>query len=115
MGAAQSGTSKVETIPTKEPNSELPAGHFGVSVSGGLVEKGLLLDSNVEEQISAAYRKGKEEGMASLESSLAVVAAQVYDNVQDQISSFQDKHLEQSEKLVSIEIENISNFLEYLS
>jgi hypothetical protein len=78
----------------------IPSNYYNVSVSGDLVSKGLEMNKNIEAEMKKAYEQGKNEGLDSVKVTLAAVAAQVYDNVHEQISTFQSQHIEHSNKLV---------------
>jgi hypothetical protein len=92
MGAAQSPNSiPIESVPTSDPNFVPSPTSSGVRVTGQVIE-------DVESRIQNAYLKGKQEGASSFQSSLEIVAAQVYDNVHDQLAKMQEEKLEQSIK-----------------
>lgn len=89
MGASQSSNSiPIESVPASDPNF-VPSS--GVRVTGQVIE-------DVESRIQNAYMKGKQEGASSFQSSLEIAAAQVYDNVHDQLTKMQEEKLESSMK-----------------
>lgn len=100
MGAAQSSTPITNGGPPKSSCSNLKPGHFGVSIAGDIIDKGLKLDENVDELIKNAHQKGKDEGLAELKTMLSSVAAEVYENVNNQITEYQEKHVGYSKELV---------------
>jgi predicted Holliday junction resolvase-like endonuclease len=54
-----------------------------------------------EDKVQKAYNKGKEDGVASFQSSLEQVAAQVYDGVHTKLTEIQEGSLKRSAQLVS--------------
>ncbi len=96
MGANQS----TEQSNNKSEN-DYPPGHFEVSVSGKMIEKGILLEGDLEQKIQEAYQRGKEEGLATIQQSLNAVAAQTYDQIYKQLSDIQSNELQNSKDLVN--------------
>ena len=66
----------------------------GVRISGQAV-------LTLEDKLKEAYEQGKQDGVATFQSTLEVVAAQVYDNVHTQLASIQKDSVQQSQQLVS--------------
>lgn len=98
MGTSQSSTSiPIESVPTNDPHFVSSSNTSGVRVTGQVIE-------DVETRIQTAYMKGKEEGASSFQSSLELVAAQVYDNVHEQLTKMQEEKLRQS--LAKVRSEN---------
>jgi hypothetical protein len=54
-----------------------------------------------EDKVQKAYNKGKEDGVATFQSSLEQVAAQVYDGVHTRLTEIQEGSLKRSAQLVS--------------
>ena len=81
MGAQQSSNAPPVVSTFAAPDPSFTANPTtGVRVTGNVIME-------VEERIQKAYLKGKEEGEGSFQSSLEAVAAQVYDNVHQQLST----------------------------
>lgn len=68
---------------------DLPDQYYGVSVSG----------NNLENSLQKAYNQGRDEEKAKLETALNALAAQVYDNVHEQLQDVQKRQLEESVRL----------------
>ena len=56
---------------------------------------------SIEDQIIKSFEAGKQEGLISIHRSLDSVAAQVYDNVHEQLVRMQGQQLEKAEETVS--------------
>lgn len=97
MGANQSD-SKVQTAPALQDH---PNGHFGISVSGQMIEKGIAYDNALEQKLQDAYQKGKTEGISTIQHTLSEVASQTFDQINNQLSELQAKHIDHSKEMVS--------------
>ena len=101
MGGSQSNTgnksSIIESVPVSDPqfaqagvNNETS----GVRVSGKVFQE-------MESKIQEAYTKGKQDGLSSFQTSLESIAAEVYGNVESQLSNIQQQKLEDAKRMVS--------------
>ena len=61
---------------------------------------------SIEDKILQSFEAGKEQGFNSIHKSLDSVAAQVYDNIHEQLLGMQNQQLNKSEELVSNTSEN---------
>lgn len=100
MGATQSNHSKVVSIQGSPTEASLPSGQFNVSVSGPMLEKGLQYQGDLQKEIENAYGQGKNEGLATIQQTLSVVAMKTYENIHSQILDIQTKNIEESKVLV---------------
>lgn len=91
MGNTQTSASG---IPIESATSQSVDGSSGVRITGSAV-------LTLEDKLKEAYEQGKQEGVSTFQSTLEVVAAQVYDNVHSQLSNIQKDSLDQSQQLVS--------------
>lgn len=98
MGASKSTPSAAAVI---APPIEQQSG-FNVTVTkdGKILPKieGAL---SIEDQIMQSFAAGKEEGFSSIHRSLDSVAAQVYDNIHEQLIGMQKEQLTKLDELVS--------------
>ena len=96
MGASNSNTnSNVTAVPA---GSLLTQPGFRVKVTRD--GKELTSGGAVMDPVEKAYQRGKEEGHAAIHTALDSVAAQVYDNIHEQLLSIQKQNLEKSEQMV---------------
>ena len=105
MGGKNSKAAAPVAIPTP-----LPPSGFNVIVTKDGKEL-VKIDGavTIEEQIMNSYEAGKQEGLSTIHRSLDSVAAQVYDNVHEQLLGMQGQQLTKAEELVSkyFEIESL--------
>jgi hypothetical protein len=92
MGASQSSEGGVPI--QGEVTPQQPVGESGVRITGTAVQ-------SLEDRVKEAYEQGRMEGVQSFQSSLEIVAVQVYDNVQQQLAHIQQESLNKSESVVS--------------
>ena len=98
MGASKSTASATAVI---APPIEQQSG-FNVTVTkDGKILPRVEGAPTVEEQIMQSFNAGKEEGFSSIHRSLDSVAAQVYDNIHEQLIGMQKEQLVKLEELVS--------------
>ena len=97
MGNSNSNTNS-STVTAVPAGSLLTQPGFRVKVT----RDGKELNSGgaVMDPIEKAYQRGKEEGHAAIHTALDSVAAQVYDNIHEQLLSIQKQNLEKSEQMV---------------
>lgn len=98
MGASNSNTANSNTVTAVPAGSLLSQPGFRVKVT----RDGKELNSGgaVMDPVEKAYQRGKEEGHAAIHTALDSVAAQVYDNIHEQLLSIQKQNLEKSEQMV---------------
>lgn len=97
MGAQTSSVGPTIAIHAKSNPDEFKGGYRTTVANTDIATTDKVKE---EDPISAAYERGKKEGMESVQQSLSIVAAQVYDNVNQQLLELQDKHATQSKELV---------------
>lgn len=90
MGAEQSTTTESDAAQILEP------GNFTVQVT----EAGEKPVTKADKVVSSDYDRGREDARAEMQAALETVAAQVYDNIRDEIASIQKKHIAASTELV---------------
>lgn len=93
-------TTSTEVLSQSEPqNPVVEHGHFGVTVS---TDKALAaVELSADEKIRQAYEQGKADASAEFQNVFSSVAAQVYENVQQELTAMQNRHIEESKELVS--------------
>lgn len=95
MGAKNSKPADVVILPNA------PTG-FNVTVTkDGKQLVGIAGPDSIEDRILKSFEAGKQEGISSIHRSLDSVAAQVYDNVHEQLVGMQVQQLKKVEELVS--------------
>jgi hypothetical protein len=98
MGASKSTASAAAVI---APQIEQQSG-FNVTVTkDGKILPRIEGATSIEEQIMQSFTAGKEEGLSSIHRSLDSVAAQVYDNIHEQLIGMQKEQLAKLDELVS--------------
>lgn len=102
MGGSQSSSSKVVSVQGTPSETSLPAGQFSVSYSGPMLEKGLQYKGNLEKELQNAYEQGKNEGLATVQQTLSVVAVKTFEQIHSQIVDLQTKNIEESKVLVRV-------------
>jgi len=101
MGGTQSSSSsKVVSIQGSPSEATLPSGQFNVSVSGPMIENGLKYQGNLQQELETAYEQGKNEGLATVQQTLSVVAMKTFEQIHSQIVDLQTKNIEESKGLV---------------
>jgi hypothetical protein len=99
MGASKSTASAAAVI---APQIEQQSG-FNVTVTkDGKILPRIEGAPSIEEQIMQSFTAGKEEGLSSIHRSLDSVAAQVYDNIHEQLIGMQKEQLAKLDELVSV-------------
>lgn len=68
----------------------------GVRVNGQVFSE----TRDVDEMIKSAYQKGKNDAMEDFDKKFQMVAAEVYDNVTEQLSALSAKRLDDTTRLV---------------
>ena len=99
MGASNSNNANSNTVTAVPSGSLLTQPGFRVKVTRD--GKELTAGGAVMDPIEKAYQRGKEEGHAAIHKALDSVAAQVYDNIHEQLLSIQKQNLEKTEQMVS--------------
>jgi len=74
----------------------VPDGHFGIRVVSGAPSV-----PAASSDAQAAYEQGKQEGTAVIHAQLALVAKQVYGNVQEQLDVMEKEEKENAKQKVS--------------
>jgi Spy/CpxP family protein refolding chaperone len=100
MGANQSQEQKVQSVPTSQDNQ---ADGQSVSFSGHMIEKGISYDHAIEQKLQEAYQKGKSDGISTIQHTLSEVASQTFDQINNQLSEMQSKHIDHSKQMVRID------------
>ena len=97
MGASNSNTNSnaVTAVPAGSLLSQ-PGFRVKVTRDG----KELTSGGAVMDPVEKAYQRGKKEGHAAIHTALDSVAAQVYDNIHEQLLSIQKQNLQKSEQMV---------------
>ena len=98
MGASNSSNTNSNTVTAVPAGSLLTQPGFRVKVTRD--GKELTADGAVMDPIEKAYQRGKEEGHATIHKALDSVAAQVYDNIHEQLLTIQKQNIEKSEQMV---------------
>ena len=98
MGASNSNAN-TNTVTSVPAGSLLTQPGFRVKVTRD--GKELTAGGAVMDPVEKAYQRGKEEGHAAIHKALDSVAAQVYDNIHEQLLNIQKQNLEKSEQMVS--------------
>ena len=96
MGASQSANPAVAASPTL-PSSLLTKPGFRVKVT----QDGQDLTANSNDPVEQAYLRGKQEGTETIHRALDQVAAQVYDNIHEQLMDQQRNSLAKTETMVA--------------
>jgi hypothetical protein len=106
MGGSQSAPQHGVPVKGEAPSEQrlpdgsvLPAGHFGVSVTGAPVDHAQTLDKKLEDMLKEAYENGKNDGKQEFDSLMNQAAMEVYENTQMQIKSFQSAQIEEANAL----------------
>jgi hypothetical protein len=86
------------TVPIVEDKPKVQTDTQGIT--SGVRVTGDAAFTDIEDKLREAYEKGKAEAQAGFQGALEMVAAQVYENVQSQLSNIQKDSLEKSDKLV---------------
>ena len=76
-----------------------PSGYNAIVTHDG--KQAIVGTGSIEDQIIKSFEAGKQEGLVSIHRSLDSVAAQVYDNVHEQLVRMQGQQLEKAEETVS--------------
>lgn len=95
------GASKSKAAVGAPPVVEQPTGFNVIVTQDGKVIPKIEGVVSVEDKILQSFEAGKQEGFSSIHKSLDSVAAQVYDNIHDQLLGMQNQQLKKSEDLVS--------------
>ena len=67
-----------------------------------MIEKGISYDNAIEQKLQEAYSKGKADGISTIQHTLSEVASQTFDQINNQLTEMQTKHIEHSKQLVCI-------------
>ena len=74
----------------------------GAADSKGTASLPVTAVSDNSDKLQQAYTKGKEDGVASFQSSLEMVAAQVYDGVHTRLTEIQTDSIKRSKQMVRL-------------
>ena len=88
--------------PAAVPAPIAPSGFNVIVTKDGKQLVNVVGAVSIEDQILQSYEAGKQEGLSTIHRSLDSVAAQVYDNVHEQILGMQGQQLTKAEELVSL-------------
>ena len=75
-----------------------PSGYNAIVTHDG--KQAIVGTGSIEDQIIKSFEAGKQEGLVSIHRSLDSVAAQVYDNVHEQLVEMQGQQLEKASEKV---------------
>jgi hypothetical protein len=99
MGGTASSPTPVQ-VQAGVPDPSFDQKTSGVRVTLAGQEEAPAVTSN-DSRIKEAYAKGKQEGVASFQSQLEQVAAQVYDGVHTRLTQIQSDSIQRSKQMVS--------------